>query len=152
MTITYDTAAVNSTVYSESNKVRTPWKPRNSTPFSTTVVRSVAVIFCSHDIRRNRNREIYITKWWNFTNASGGMHHLAICLFLIFSAVPKHRLKFRTNVQLCDLVYKMFLGVPTSKTSFHNATECTIKRPRFQIFLSSSNFQNMVLNCDKLRH
>ena len=50
------------------------------------------------------------------------MHHYATCLFLISSAVP------------------------TSKTSFQIATECTIKQPRFKKFLRSYNFQRIVLN------
>ena len=50
------------------------------------------------------------------------------------------------NASLSDLVFKMFSAIPTSKTSFHIAAECTIKRPRFENFLSSFNFQNIVSN------
>ena len=57
-----------------------------------------------------------------FFSNCGRMHHYATCLFLIVSAVP------------------------TSKTSHHNAAECTIKRPRFQNILSSYKFQRIVSN------
>ena len=50
------------------------------------------------------------------------------------------------NASLSDLVFKMISAIPTSKTSFHIAAECTIKRPRFENFLSSFNFQNIVSN------
>ena len=38
------------------------------------------------------------------------------------------------------------------QTSFHIAAECINKRPRFQFFLSSSNVQSIVSNCDRLMH
>ena len=54
--------------------------------------------------------------------------------------LPKHHFKLQKNAQLSDLVSKKFLAVPTFKTLFHVAADCTIKQPRFKMFLSSSNF------------
>ena len=58
--------------------------------------------------------------------------------------LQKHRFKLRKNATLSDLVFKIFLAVPTSKTSFQIESECNIKRSRFQFFLSSSSFQNII--------
>ena len=47
---------------------------------------------------------------------------------------------------------KRFLAIPTFNKLFHIAPECTFKRPCFQKFLSSSNFQNNVSNYDTMHH
>ena len=61
--------------------------------------------------------------------------------------LPKHRFKLRKNATFSDLVFKIFLAVPTSKTSFHIAVECTVTRRRFPNVLTSSSFQNIVSKC-----
>mgnify|MGYP006890619156 CR=1 FL=1 len=61
-------------------------------------------------------------KWHRGPKIRGKMHYETTCLFLFFTAIP------------------------TSKTSLHIATECTIKQPRFKKFLISSNFQKHRIN------
>ena len=52
----------------------------------------------------------------------------------------------RQIAPLSNLVFNIFSAVPTSKTSFQIAAECTIQQPRFKTFLSSSNFRKHRIN------
>ena len=68
--------------------------------------------------------------------------------------LPKPLFKLRKIVPLSDIVFKIVLGVATSKTSFHIATECTIiiKRPRFQNVQLTRTYKPLVRGLDLLKH
>ena len=70
----------------------------------------------------------------NFQNTvsnSARMHHLAslISKYSQLFQLPKNRFKQRPNASFCVLGFTIFSAVPTSRTSFQIALECTIHRP-----------------------
>ena len=54
-----------------------------------------------------------------------------------------HFILFRIAAECTISCILIFSAVQTSKTAFQFAEECTIKRPRFQTFLSCSNFKTL---------
>ena len=67
-------------------------------------------------------------------------------------STSKYCFILRQSAPLSDLVFKLFSGVPTYKTFFYIATEFTVRRPRFQNCLSSSNFQRIISNNARKHH
>ena len=82
------------------------------------------------------------------------MHHLASLVSNCSKQfqLPNHRFKQRPNASTSFLAFKIFSAVPTSRASFQIASECTIHRPSFQHFLSSSNFLKIVSSSDRMHH
>ena len=70
------------------------------------------------------------------SSKSARMHHLASLVSKLSKQfqLSKHRFKQHQNASTSFLAFKMFLAVPTFKTSFQIASECTIFLLVFNIF------------------
>ena len=118
-----------------------------------------------HRFKQRRTAQLSALVFLNFLsslNLKIPVHRFKLCqnaplnvlVFVFFSKQfepTKHHFKLPMTAPLSVIdLFLIFSSVPTYKTSFQIATDCTIKCPCFQHFLSSSNFQNIYSNCERM--
>ena len=93
-----------------------------------------------HPIMINRHRILHRFKWSQNFKLSQQFQ------------LQKHHFKLRKNATLSDLVFKVFLAAPASKTAFQIAENASLSDLVFKKFLISSNFRRYKTNSFRMQH